>query len=50
MELMHLIAVLKTICIQEFSTLYLNILHWSGWLLACRERPTSKANTGFWVK
>jgi len=27
MEFMYLIAVLKTICIQQFSALCLNILH-----------------------
>jgi len=42
MELMHLIAIFKTICIQQFSALCLNILHWSGWLLACRDTPVKQ--------
>jgi hypothetical protein len=42
MELMHLITILKPIYIQQFSALCLNILHWSGWLLACRDTPVKQ--------
>jgi len=42
MELMYLIAVLKTICIQQFSALCLYILHWSSWMLACRDTPVKQ--------
>jgi hypothetical protein len=39
---MYLIAILKTICIQQFSALCLNILHWSGWMFACRDTPVKQ--------
>lgn len=42
MEFMYLIAVLKTICIQQFSALCLNILHQSSWMLACRDTPVKQ--------